>query len=296
MAMSNGTNTAVECLSSASKMGYSQTHQSSVVTFDSGSQTATPQAIRDWLIASQVDSPANHFQLQESKLEPTTQEICGPQCLNAYASYDPDSRLWKMFQASLFQDISEPSWETWPKAGMTRAGVFYPQPKWERRINEIGSGLFVPTPTVSDTSAGESRLRGDYERYRGMDLATYAAVSSMQVLHTQKWPTPRTTGLNGGSGSRQLIQAQLDAGIITEVEATIMAEIKMFPTPRANKTDGYSSPGYGLTLSQAVGGKLNPTWVDWLMGFPTEWTALRPLEMPKFRLWLQQHGVYSLRT
>ena len=38
--------------------------------------------------------------------------------------------------------------ETWPKAGMTLAGVFFPQRKWERRINEITSGLW-PTPRAS---------------------------------------------------------------------------------------------------------------------------------------------------
>jgi DNA (cytosine-5)-methyltransferase 1 len=39
-----------------------------------------------------------------------------------------------------------------------------------------------------------------------------------------------------------------------------------------------------------VGGKLNPMWVKWLMGWPLEWTDLKPLEMDKFRLWQQQHG------
>lgn len=30
------------------------------------------------------------------------------------------------------------------------------------------------------------------------------------------------------------------------------------------------------------GGRLNPTWVEWLMGFPLGWTALKPLETPSF--------------
>ena len=29
-----------------------------------------------------------------------------------------------------------------------------------------------------------------------------------------------------------------------------------------------------------AGGQLNPTWVEWLMGFPLEWTACEPSEMP----------------
>jgi DNA (cytosine-5)-methyltransferase 1 len=38
------------------------------------------------------------------------------------------------------------------------------------------------------------------------------------------------------------------------------------------------------------GGKLNPTWVEWLMGWPLGWTDLKPLEMDKFQKWLEQHG------
>ena len=38
------------------------------------------------------------------------------------------------------------------------------------------------------------------------------------------------------------------------------------------------------------GGSLNPTWVEWLMGWPLEWTALAPLETDKFRQWQRSHG------
>jgi hypothetical protein len=37
-------------------------------------------------------------------------------------------------------------------------------------------------------------------------------------------------------------------------------------------------------------GALNPTWVEWLMGWPLGWTDLKPLETDKFQAWLQQHG------
>jgi len=31
-----------------------------------------------------------------------------------------------------------------------------------------------------------------------------------------------------------------------------------------------------------TGGQLNPTWVEWLMGWPLGWTDLKPLAMDKF--------------
>jgi len=33
----------------------------------------------------------------------------------------------------------------------------------------------------------------------------------------------------------------------------------------------------------AIGGSLNPTWVEWLMGFPLGWTALDASETPSSR-------------
>jgi hypothetical protein len=38
------------------------------------------------------------------------------------------------------------------------------------------------------------------------------------------------------------------------------------------------------------GGKLNPTWVEWLMGWPLGWTDLKPLEMDKYHCVQQQPG------
>jgi hypothetical protein len=40
------------------------------------------------------------------------------------------------------------------------------------------------------------------------------------------------------------------------------------------------------------GGKLNPTWVEWLMSWPLEWSDLKPLATDRFRQWQQQHGDY----
>jgi hypothetical protein len=34
---------------------------------------------------------------------------------------------------------------------------------------------------------------------------------------------------------------------------------------------------------QMVGGQLNPTWVEWLMGFPAGWTACDASETPSSR-------------
>ena len=56
--------------------------------------------------------------------------------------------------------------------------------------------------------------------------------------------------------------------------------MKKWPTPtgRDHKDSGpnvnYSKQAEKFRLAGVVGGSLNPTWVEWLMGFPTEWTVL----------------------
>ncbi len=37
---------------------------------------------------------------------------------------------------------------------------------------------------------------------------------------------------------------------------------------------------------------LNPNWVEWLMGWPIGWTALKPLATDRFRQWRDSHGRY----
>jgi hypothetical protein len=39
------------------------------------------------------------------------------------------------------------------------------------------------------------------------------------------------------------------------------------------------------------GGQLNPTWVEWLMGWPLGWTAFGASATAKYQEWRQWHGV-----
>jgi hypothetical protein len=126
------------------------------------------------------------------------------------------------------------SLETLPKSGMTRNGVLYQQPAWEPITDEIESSSW-PTPTLDDSKNVNPKLN----RFRGLAAA---------VNEQPPWPTPTYGKLAGGSGGMAQIEAQYSAGNINAEERKAM---------RAGN-----------------GGKLNPEWVEWLMGFPTGWTDL----------------------
>jgi hypothetical protein len=76
---------------------------------------------------------------------------------------------------------------------------------------------------------------------------------------------------------------------------TIVGRVQ-FPTPTAHNAKECASPSeYNRntpTLATHAGGKLNPMWVEWLMGWPLAWTDLKPLEMDKFHFVPQQHGEF----
>jgi len=40
-------------------------------------------------------------------------------------------------------------------------------------------------------------------------------------------------------------------------------------------------------------GRLNPQFVEWLMGWPIGWTELQPLAMDRFQQWLREHSAIS---
>jgi hypothetical protein len=70
---------------------------------------------------------------------------------------------------------------------------------------------------------------------------------------------------------------------------TLTAQVN-WPTPRAFMHKDSAIDRGKFNLGEKVGGKLNPMWVEWLMGWPLGWTDLKPLEMDKSLYAQQQHG------
>jgi hypothetical protein len=64
---------------------------------------------------------------------------------------------------------------------------------------------------------------------------------------------------------------------------------KIFATPTATSYGTNRGGGAGRvgkvrpSLSTQVGGALNPTWVEWLQGYPLEWTGLEDSVIPWFQ-------------
>jgi hypothetical protein len=206
---------------------------------------------------------------QEKAQELKVQEAeCGRKWQGLLAKYDQDTHSWKTAQCSLLEDL-EQSLQTWPRWGLMRNGACYQQPMLVQTTSEKEFGYWLPTPVASDATTGAIIGRNDkfYQTKSGM---------------------PRKINQNGKNGSVGLARL-----------------VQMWPTPDANmgrrnatRVDPIRKSGQPAqyTINQAVrdteqanGGKLKPTWVEWLMGWPLGWTDLKPLEMDKCHYAQQQH-------
>jgi hypothetical protein len=168
-----------------------------------------------------------------------------------------------------------------------------------------------PTPRSQDAKHGSCT---DYElsRDKGKDLLHVAVERAkvdgkechLPVTSTDTTKKPEnlaTLALSADSTIATIANAQDQpkrASNTSKLTASSTAEV--WPTPKARDwKDGTSKGPEGWTgdLGKAVnpskdGGSLNPTWVEWLMGWPLGWTDLKPLETARFQAWLRSHGKY----
>lgn len=190
----------------------------------------------------------------------------------SFAKWDPDTSTWRTPQCSLLGGYTEFS-ETWPNSGSMRNGKCWERPMSELYISESESGL-LPTPVAIDTGSRFNQSASEGAALR----PTLGAMARFDL-----WPTPTVKG----NYNRKGLSSKSGDGLATAVFATPVARDYRHPgRSRLERTGGKQ----GECLPQQVGGALNPTWVEWLMGWPIGWTALQPLGMDKFHEWRQQHG------
>jgi DNA (cytosine-5)-methyltransferase 1 len=147
-----------------------------------------------------------------------------------------------------------------------------------------------PTPKKAD--AGTSRI---HQRGNLTLLGAVIGIRESDALRLRRkgFPTPTASMLT--------IQDQEQArtagnGVLRKPYA------ESFPTPKRSDGTGGAFKDRekllarrGRDLKEVIpGGPLNPTWVEWLMGWPTEWSALKPLGTDRsrsFTQWLSENCV-----
>jgi len=94
------------------------------------------------------------------------------------------------------------------------------------------------------------------------------------------WPTPRANSAMSANFTENTANAKFP---------NLETMVARYPTPAARdwKDSNCKAERERNTPPLAVhaGGSLNPTWVEWLMNWPINWTSLEPLPKEQFDEW-----------
>jgi len=188
--------------------------------------------------------------------------ISGRSWLPLLKSYGLDGSLGRMCEALLTSRwASDAAFLTWKASGIKPSHLLFQLAPSMPRTDATASGSsprkMAPTPTASDHIERTSTSSEKVNPLTGKSVSLDRFVRFWPDAETQAsgtptmWPTPKARDWKDGAS----------AG-----------------------TQGRSSPDLGKVVGQSqTAGSLNPTWVEWLMDFPTGWTDLKPSETPSSR-------------
>lgn len=226
----------------------------------------------DAWILSLRDTHANPSPVQEHAKELKTLDTSGLRSSESSENVGQLSLFSKMSKDISPRDFVKSSKISWNWGSML-SGEFIPQPKPDLLSAETECSSW---PTAV---AGDSRSSGRHSTKTGVMHPGTTLTDSMRQWRTpaerdhkgvtqdkeaKAWPTP---GANDHKGSFQLDQRQ---GQLDE------AAEQRFQTPPSHQV-----PKETGQMSQRTSGlRLNPLFVEWLMGFPCGWISLEPSAMP----------------
>ncbi len=204
-----------------------------------------------------ADSPANLTASQAIEKPLQMIETYGASSPVLFASVNQNGYWLRMSQGYYLAKLDGSLVEfsgTWPQAGTILNGKAYRLRRLVRRISARGSSL-LPTMRASE--------KGNYQYSHGDHSKKVLTLTGYVALY----PTPTTTDTHQrfntsvGSNNRR-------------PNLSAMAKYNLFPTPCATNWKNRETSPHSRDLQKAIGGQLNPQWVEWLMGFPSGWTDL----------------------
>jgi len=202
--------------------------------------------------------------------------VCGDTWRESSVKFDPDTSSWKTHQC-LWEEDLQPSSLTLPKWGMMLDGVL-----WERiTLPLLTSGTesgFWPTPTANEDAAGTPDGKMQW-------MLTQAIKSGCQT---------RQQYLAKKDGNVQNAESEFltDVPITTENGNASTAKNGHIHFTTTLKTDAsIVDQTISTNRSIVVGGQPNPQWIEWLMGWPIDWTDCAASATDKFQQWCNSHGI-----
>jgi hypothetical protein len=231
--------------------------------------------------------PASHSQPQESGSEPTTSDTSGHTSQMAFGFFDPESASSKTSKDTSALGC-EKSLKSWKDLVTARRGEYSlrrnasMQVDAQHRTSASGSSSW-PTAKALDlkdtTGCSLDAVNPDGTHRNRRDRLVGAIAAEMSGLPAQEihstdgsrrelWPTPDATGANDGVPWEKFEQGMQERR--AKVKAAVAAgQTKQGSGRSANLCAAIQNPKWNVA---STSGKLNPRWVEALMGLPIGWT------------------------
>ena len=234
----------------------------------------------------------------------TQQAYCAPDKMTDFSRLSQFGMTYKPLTASLGEELLTLYLAVFHAKTSAQQGVEQALTESEAGCGEKWHASFTKyDPDMRSWKTHQCSLLGDLELYsetwpqwglmrdgecweqRTLEQITRGTESGL----SEKLPTPCATDHR----SKPTSASWKAKGAINYSLANPEIQAK-WPTPTSHNAKECNSPSEmnrnTPTLAAQAGGKLNPTWVEWLMGWPLGWTDLKPLETDKFPSVPQEHG------
>ena len=221
----------------------------------------------------QEDSRANLFPWQETRKGKKTSVIYGLRCYELSENLRRVGSSVRMYLESCRLPLPTLS-RTWSVSAITSRCLILKLRLSAQDTDENGCSL-LPTPLSSIATHGGPNQRDSNGR-PGLQMA--AAL----------WPTPTTQETEHPEAEITATGRRATKDGENSHSLGLADAVKLWPTPTVDDSANVNpKPNRIFGLVAAVNeeksessGALNPTWVEWLMGFPLGWTDLNASETP----------------
>ena len=250
--------------------------------------------VYEQLTLFQADSPASRFPWLESKKAGKTTVIYGQRCEGLSPSLSHVGWWVRTYLESCELPLRTLS-RTWKAWAITSSCWIL-----KLRLSELSTGESESHLWPTVTVCGNNQHPGAGPK-AGTGLATAVRM----------WPTPiaGNCGMPAKTGGRSIEKStKLQTQVMLEERKRLMPTVKasdykgsgpagsrsaehdlkrgnlkgfvMYATPqardyRSGQIERWEDNARSRNLNDQYGGQLNPTWVEWLMGFPIGWTELK---------------------
>jgi len=248
------------------------------------------------LLSSQEAFHVKTSQLQENKKESSENDhLFGRSMRGSSKMYGQHGRLLKMYQPFDLKDLPW-SYKISARSGTMQNGIAYPVPQLVGYTEEIAYGsspIRWRTPDAHSDRGASSKERMKMKLEKGMPISINDQVAHREMIDehkkqkkikqqvfeelypnqkfpTELYPTPCARDWKGANKMQSIVDkakkglrshlGQLPNRVALEESLNLLSE-------ENNSKDLHTMP--------KPNGQLNPTWVEWLMGYPKGWTDLK---------------------